>query len=103
MCNWLLRRKKKNIMKMRDMKAGIHYIVTKGTKDKAFKKGDKVELCGLTKDILNKQAEGWMSSFALKEFGYLDRVYVEVDKEWYRNRKKMLLEELALLENIKNG
>lgn len=89
-------------MKIREMKAGIHYVVTKGTKDRAFKKGDKVELCGLTKDILNKQAKGWMSFYDLEESGYLNMVYVEVDKEWYRNRKKILLEELVLLESIKD-
>jgi hypothetical protein len=83
------------------MKAGIHYIVTKGTKDKAFKKGDKVELCGLTKDVLNKQAGGWMDSYDLEESGYLDKVYVEVDKIWYKNRKEILQEELALLKSIK--
>ena len=89
-------------MKIREMKAGIHYVVTKGTKDRAFKKGDKVELCGLTKDILNKQAGGWMNSSDLEDSGYIDTVCVDVDKEWYRNRKKILLEELALLESIKD-
>jgi len=89
-------------MKMREMKACIHYVVTKGTKDKAFKKGDKVELCGLTKDVLNKQAGGWMNSSDLEDSGYIDTVCVDVDKEWYRNRKKILSEELALLESIKD-
>jgi len=89
-------------MKMREMKAGIHYVVTKGTKDRAFKKGDKVELCGFTKDVLNKQAGGWMNSSDLEDSGYIDTVCVDVDKEWYRNRKKILSEELALLESIKD-
>jgi hypothetical protein len=89
-------------MKMREMKAGIHYVVIKGTKDKAFKKGDKVELCGLTKDVLNKQAGGWMNSSDLEDSGYIDTVCVDVDKKWYRKRKEILLEELALLESIKD-
>jgi hypothetical protein len=91
-------------MKMSDMKAGVHYVVTKGTKDKAFKKGDNVELCGLTKDILNKQAGGWMDSSDLKESGYLDVVEVDIDINYLekkiKRKKEQLEKEIVLLNSL---
>ena len=91
-------------MKMHDMKEGIHYIVTKGTKDRAFQKGDNVELCGLTKDILNKQAGGWMNLSDLKKSGYLAVVEVDIDinylKKKIKRKKEQLEKEIVLLNSL---
>jgi hypothetical protein len=91
-------------MKLRDMKPNVRYKVIKGSMDKAFQIGDSVKLCEKSKDILNQNAGGWMYASDLKESGYLDKVFVDVDIEYLvkkiKEKKEQLEKEIDLLSSL---
>lgn len=68
-------------MLLSEMQEGVHYVVTKGSKDKTFQKGDKLYLVG--GDIMNSNAVGWMSS---EEVDYLNEVKVSISLDHYHKK-----------------
>jgi len=96
-------------MKLRDMKSGVQYIVTDGSNDGRFRIGDRVSLYEKLKEIFIHNIGVWVKSKVLKESGYLDKVFVDVDIEYLEKKikekkeqleKEPLQQELNLLNSL---
>lgn len=74
------------------------YIVTKGSKDGTFRKGDHI-IFFENGDVGCVEAEGWIDAEDTEEA--MKGMEYEVDEEWMKKRQEYLRKQLELLE--KNG